>query len=214
MNDTWPEIVEILRPYFSSNVVESSYQNKIEDCLRLLGWKTTNNTMQSQYVLPIGNNNNIRPDIVLFKPDSNTAVLPIEIKRPNNIQCERQVVQLKTYVRQLNLKVGVYIGEKIDLYYNSENGDFINVFTTKIQKDDINGFTLCNLLSFHNFNLNELESFCKSQYKKIKNRNILHKCITEFFSKENAVNNTIDLLKNKFIKDGFDLELFTFIGCD
>lgn len=207
MNDIWPEIVEILQPYFSSNVAESSYQNKIEDCLRLLGWKTTNNTMQSQYVLPIGNNNNIRPDIVLFKPDPNTAVLPIEIKRPNNIQCERQVVQLKTYVRQLNLKVGLYIGEKIDLYYNSENGDFINVFTTKIQKDDINGFTLCNLLLFHSFDLNKLESFCKSLYQEIKNRDILHKRLTEFFSQENALNNTMCLLKSKFIKDGFDSEL-------
>lgn len=206
MNEIWPEIVEALLPYFASDVAESTYQEKIEECLRYLGWKKTNGTMQSQYVLPIGNNNTVRPDIVLFKPNIESPMLPIEVKRPSNVQCERQVTQLMTYVRQLNLKVGLYVGEKIQLYYNSDNGDFTNVFTAKIQREDANGSVLCNLLAFSDFDLDKLEDFCKAQYQQIQARDNLHRRITEFFSESDAVQNVLSLLKDKFVAEGFDVK--------
>ena len=74
--------------------------------------------MVSQYTLPIGNSNSIRPDIVLWRKnehDTQSPVLPIEIKRPSNIRNERQENQLMSYMRQLKLNVGLYIGEKIQL---------------------------------------------------------------------------------------------------
>ena len=84
MNENWPEIVETLIPYFETNSVEGDYQREIENCLKFLGWKKTNGTMVSQYTLPIGNSNSIRPDIVLWRKneqDTQSPVLPIEIKR-------------------------------------------------------------------------------------------------------------------------------------
>ena len=92
MNENWPEIVETLIPYFETNSVEGDYQREIENCLKFLGWKKTNGTMVSQYTLPIGNSNSIRPDIVLWRKnehDTQSPVLPIEIKRPSNIRNER-----------------------------------------------------------------------------------------------------------------------------
>lgn len=121
MNENWPEIVETLLPYFGVNSAEGDYQREIEICLKFLGWKKTNETMRSQLTLPIGNNSSIRPDIVLWKKNANgvpTPVLPIEIKRPSNIRNERQENQLMSYMRQLKLNVGLYIGEKIELYYD------------------------------------------------------------------------------------------------
>ena len=88
MNENWPEIVETLIPYFETNSVEGDYQREIENCLKFLGWKKTNGTMVSQYTLPIGNSNSIRPDIVLWRKnehDTQSPVLPIEIKRPSNM---------------------------------------------------------------------------------------------------------------------------------
>ncbi|OKZ35894.1 MAG: hypothetical protein BHV79_05545 [Bacteroides uniformis] len=93
MNENWPEIVETLIPYFETNSVEGDYQREIENCLKFLGWKKTNGTMVSQYTLPIGNSNSIRPDIVLWRKnehDTQSPVLPIEIKRPSNIQVSTQ----------------------------------------------------------------------------------------------------------------------------
>ena len=158
MNENWPEIVETLIPYFETNSVEGDYQREIENCLKFLGWKKTNGTMVSQYTLPIGNSNSIRPDIVLWRKnehDTQSPVLPIEIKRPSNIRNERQENQLMSYMRQLKLNVGLYIGEKIQLYYDIPNDgeNPICVFTAEIKKEDTNGSIICDLLSYDKFNL-------------------------------------------------------------
>ena len=178
MNENWPEIVETLIPYFETNSVEGDYQREIENCLKFLGWKKTNGTMVSQYTLPIGNSNSIRPDIVLWRKnehDTQSPVLPIEIKRPSNIRNERQENQLMSYMRQLKLNVGLYIGEKIQLYYDIPNDgeNPICVFTAEIKKEDTNGSIICDLLSYDKFNLEKIETFCNEQYKKIQARNNL-----------------------------------------
>lgn len=185
MNENWPEIVETLLPYFGVNSAEGDYQREIEICLKFLGWKKTNETMRSQLTLPIGNNSSIRPDIVLWKKNANgvpTPVLPIEIKRPSNIRNERQENQLMSYMRQLKLNVGLYIGEKIELYYDVPNdGESpVCVFTVEIQKEDANGSTICDLLTYDTFSLKDVEAFCYEQYQRIQARNNLHRQFTEY----------------------------------
>ena len=66
MNDNWIEIVETLQPCIAGNFTELRYQQEIENCLKYLGWRSSNKTMQSQVTINIGNNNFIRPDIVLY----------------------------------------------------------------------------------------------------------------------------------------------------
>ncbi len=66
MNDNWMEIVYTLQPYIECNSIEPKYQQEIENCLKFLGWKSYNKTMQSQVSINIGNNNSIRPDIVFY----------------------------------------------------------------------------------------------------------------------------------------------------
>ena len=209
MNENWPEIVETLIPYFETNSVEGDYQREIENCLKFLGWKKTNGTMVSQYTLPIGNSNSIRPDIVLWRKnehDTQSPVLPIEIKRPSNIRNERQENQLMSYMRQLKLNVGLYIGEKIQLYYDIPNDgeNPICVFTAEIKKEDTNGSIICDLLSYDKFNLGKIETFCNEQYKKIQARSNLHRRVSEFLSEGNGVKNMISLLKDKFTAEGFE----------
>ena len=209
MNENWPEIVETLIPYFETNSVEGDYQREIENCLKFLGWKKTNGTMVSQYTLPIGNSNSIRPDIVLWRKnehDTQSPVLPIEIKRPSNIQNERQENQLMSYMRQLKLNVGLYIGEKIQLYYDIPNDgeNPICVFTAEFKKEDVNGSIICDLLTYDKFNLGKIETFCNEQYKKIQARNNLHRRVSEFLSEGNGVKNIISLLKDKFTAEGFE----------
>ena len=80
MNENWPEIVETLIPYFETNSVEGDYQREIENCLKFLGWKKTNGTMVSQYTLPIGNSNSIRPDIVLWRKNEHDTQSPVDRK--------------------------------------------------------------------------------------------------------------------------------------
>lgn len=79
MNENWPEIVETLIPYFETNSVEGDYQREIENCLKFLGWKKTNGTMVSQYTLPIGNSNSIRPTLYFGERTSMTHNPPYSL---------------------------------------------------------------------------------------------------------------------------------------
>ena len=211
MNENWPEIVQSLLPYFKKNSNEYNYQQEIERCFRYLGWKQTNGTMVSQVALPIGNNNTIKPDIVLEKKDENDKlipVLPIEIKRPSNVKKGRQEQQLFSYMRQLKLNIGLYIGENIELYYDFplDIEDPICVFIAEIDENDNNGSVFCDLLTYNDFESNAIEDFCKEQYQKIIARNNLQSRLAEFFSSDNAVKNVMAVLKEKFINEGYAKE--------
>ena len=89
MKDNWLEIYDILSYCINNGVMESAYQREIENCFKILGWRKTNSTLQSQVTIPIGSNNFIRPDIVLQKENENGNIVPViavEIKRPDNIR--------------------------------------------------------------------------------------------------------------------------------
>ena len=204
MNENWLEIVSALRPYFENNSTEDSYQREIESCLQILGWKRFNRTMMSQCTLPIGNSNSIRLDILLRKDEMN--VLPIEVKRPSNMCSERQELQLMSYMRQLRVNVGLYIGEKIRLYYDNpeDSMDAVCVFSAKIDGEDANGAKLCELLNYAAFEKDAFEAFCKQEYESMQTRRNLHQLFSEYFSEENGATNLQTLIKEKFLADGYD----------
>lgn len=204
MNDNWIEIVETLQPYVKCNSTEPKYQQEIENCLKFLGWRSSNKTMQSQVTINIGHKNSIRPDIILYK--DGIPVLPIEIKRPNNICNIKQESQLMSYMRQLRLNIGLFIGENIQLYYDNPN-DFdnpVSVFKVEFREDDANGDIFCEMLSYGKFDIISLEDFCKERYNQIIARNNLQQRLNEFLFSGNATKNIITLIKEKFTKEGFE----------
>lgn len=207
MIDNWIEIVETLQPYIVGNSIESRYQQEIEICFKMLGWKQSNGTMQSQVSLNIGHRNTIRPDIVLYKND--LPVLPIEIKRPSNNCNGQQEQQLMSYMRQLRLNVGLYIGENIQLFYdNPEDIDNpISILKVELNKEDANGVTICELLSYSRFNSATLESYCRDRYKEvISGRNLLL-ALSQFLLHDAAEDNMKTLLRTKFVHEGYPSHL-------
>ena len=204
MNENWNEIIDTLQKRINSKSTEIEYQQEIENCLKILGWKSYNKTMQSQVTIHIGNNNSIKPDIVLYKNDIPT--LPIEIKRPNNICNIKQESQLMSYMRQLKLNIGLYIGENIQLYYDTPNDldNPICVFKVEFREDDVNGSIFCEMLSYEKFDITSLENFCKEHYNQIVARNNLQECFNEFFFGSDAKKNINTLIKEKFLKEGFE----------
>ena len=203
MNDNWIEIVETLQPCIAGNFTELRYQQEIENCLKYLGWRSSNKTMQSQVTINIGNNNFIRPDIVLYK--NNQPVLPIEIKRPSNICNIRQESQLVSYMRQLRLNVGLFIGENIQFYYDSPDDIDrpISVLKVELCPEDTNGEFFCEMLSYEKFDIENLEYYCKERYNQIIAHNNFQLRLEEFLSDKNASNNIVALIRDKFAKEGF-----------
>lgn len=109
-------------------------------------------------------------------------------------------------MRQLKSNVGLYFGENIRFYY--DNPDDLdnpeNVLTIEISKEDSNGDTFCEMFSYEKFNTNKLEEFCKERYCQIISRNNLHQRFLEYFAENIVSRNIISLIKEKFVKEGFD----------
>lgn len=205
--NNWNEIVDILSSNITLDISEGIYQREIVNCLRMLGWRSKEGTLKEQVTLHIGNNNSIRPDIVLYK--DNQPVLPIEIKRPTNISSSKEEKQLMSYMRQLKLNVGLYIGNNIQLYYDNPSDPDLPVCVLKAEfkENDNNGIYLCKMLTYDTFYLNDIEENCKKLYKNIISQNCLQNKLNDFLSIENIDNNIKELIKNKFIAEGFDEEI-------
>ena len=205
--NNWNEIVDILSSNITLDISEGIYQREIVNCLRMLGWRSKEGTLKEQVTLHIGNNNSIRPDIVLYK--DNQPVLPIEIKRPTNISSSKEEKQLMSYMRQLKLNVGLYIGNNIQLYYdNPSDLDLpVCVLKAEFKENDNNGIYLCKMLTYDTFNLNEIEENCKKLYENTINKNCLQNKLNDFLSIENIDKNIKTLIKNKFMAEGFDEEI-------
>jgi hypothetical protein len=71
-------------------------------------------------------------------------------------------------MRQLELRVGLYIGEKKQLYYNAPDDEEAPhpVLSTGLQPESEEGILLCNLLSYEHFDSTKLEDFCKQRLQK------------------------------------------------
>ncbi len=201
MENRWKTIVRNLQKSKQKNVGEDTYQDTIECQLQLLGWFEGIETRPS---IPNGASGILKPDIVLNK-DGHRA-LPIEIKRPTNTINDRQVGQLSSYMRRLRLSFGLYIGENIQLYYDTPNddNDAIPICKIEIEENSPMGIKLCQLLSYDNFDTNVIENFCKEQLRMINARNDFRKRIQEYVSPNYVVQNILDLLKEKFSGEGFD----------
>ena len=155
----WNDIAISLKECQAGNLPEKDYQPKVEDQFKLLGWSVYYGCIESRPRLETANTI-IIPDIVLKK--DGVRVLPIELKKPANHLKKKNAKQLFSYMRQLELRVGIYIGEKIQLYYNSPN-DTSNphsVLSTSLSPDSPEGELFCDLLSYESFDLGKLEAFC------------------------------------------------------
>ncbi len=201
MENKWNIIARNFRRSKEKNVSEDTYQDTIEHQLQLLGWY---NGIENKVPIQVGASRSLIPDMILSK-DSH-KVLVIEIKKPNNTLKERQASQLLSYMRQLKLPIGLYIGENIKIYYDApdDESDAICVYTVEFEDNSSSGRKFCQLLEYENFNLTQLEEFCAEQVRLINARNDFKKRIKEYVSPQNVYSNIIELLKDKFISEGFD----------
>lgn len=212
MKENWLEIYNILCDCIKNKILESAYQREVEYCFRRLGWKGLNNTLQHQFKIPIGSKNSIRPDIVLQKENENGHYVPvvaIEIKRPDNIKSERQELQLLSYMRQLRINYGLYIGEKIQLFYDIHDSQEtpmaipVSVLNINIEENDKNGEVFCDLFNYDNFNVEKLETFCKESFRKRQEYIRLKDRMQDLLSEPDK--NIKELIRNSLLTDGFPI---------
>ena len=174
MQEKWNQFVYYLCEDKNNGVEEPKYHLTIEAQLQLLGWMKYKNEICHKPNLSIGNNGHIQPDILIQKDDMKQFV--IEVKRPLHEQNKKDRDQLVSYMRQLKLKAGIYIGERIELFYDqpdSENA--VSVLTIPLELNNKRGVRFVELFSKDRFSKENIIQFCEDRIKEMHHQESLNK---------------------------------------
>ena len=173
MQETWKRFVYPLIEDKKQDVEEDTYHRHIENQLMLLGWEPWKGEIIHKQSLRIGNRNRMEPDILVARDDEYQFV--IEVKRPGNTQAKEEITQLESYMRQLRLDVGIYIGEHIEMFYDKPNTNHVvSVFKWAIDLDEKRGARFVELFSKEIFSKDAIVDFCKERIQEIQRQNSLN----------------------------------------
>lgn len=173
MQETWKRFVYPLIEDMKQDVEEETYHRRIENQLMLLGWEPWKGEIIHKQSLRIGNRNRMEPDILVARDGEYQFV--IEVKRPGNTLVKEEITQLESYMRQLRLDVGIYIGEHIEMFYDKPNTNHVvSVFKLDIDLEEKRGARFIELFSKELFSKNGIVNFCEERLQEIQRQNSLN----------------------------------------
>ena len=171
--ETWNEFCTYLIDCKERNVSEQSYHEIIESQLSILGWKRFKGEICHKERIPSGHGF-AEPDIVIKKDGISQMV--IEVKKPVHTQTKDERVQLLSYMRLCMLQVGIYIGEHIEIFYDTKDGSTepTSVYKVPLTLNDKRGKRFIELIKRESFDARFLIDFCEEQLKEQKRKKSLH----------------------------------------
>ena len=140
----------------------------MESNLRQLGWSKVRGEICPKERINVGSHNQIEPDITIKLSDQPAFV--IELKRPRNAITPRQEQQLLSYMRLRKTSFGLYIGDDIKLYYDTNEDLPTEVWRTDLALDAASGEEFVDLFHHDTFSRQRIESLCHAQAHTIKTR--------------------------------------------
>ena len=174
MQEMWNRFVFDLCEAKKRDVDEDIYHSLIETQMQLLGWAKWKGEICHKPNIPIGNSKFIQPDI-LIKCDNDDQFV-IEVKRPVHSQTERERVQLESYMRQLKLDVGIYIGERIEVFYDKpKSKDAVSVLCIPLEIDNKLGARFVEKFSKEAFSKDGIVEFCEARLEEMNRQANLNK---------------------------------------
>ena len=174
MQEKWNQFVYVLSDAKKKGVEEDNYHTLIENQMQILGWLLYKGEICHKPNIPIGNSKYIQPDILIKKDGEDLFV--IEVKRPEHTQSEREKVQLVSYMRQLKIEVGIYIGEHIEVFYDMpKRKDAVSVLKIPLELDNKLGVKFVEKFSKENFSKDAIVAFCEERIKEMQRQANLKK---------------------------------------
>ena len=161
----WREFCYDLTEAAKADVLEDSYQDLIEQGLRVLNWSKPKGEICPKERIKIGSHNKLEPDITL--KINERSVFVIEVKRPRNKLNENQILQLVSYMRQRRVLFGLYIGDRIALFYDDSTNEPTEVWSLNIDSEADEGWRFVDFFARGSFNEERLEIFCKERMNEI-----------------------------------------------
>lgn len=161
----WREFCYDLIEAAKADVLEDPYQDLIEQGLRVLNWSKPKGEICPKERIKIGSHNKLEPDITL--KINERSVFVIEVKRPRNKLNEDQILQLVSYMRQRRVPFGLYIGDRIALFYDDSTNEPTEVWSLNIDSEADEGWRFVDFFARGSFNEERLEIFCKERMNEI-----------------------------------------------
>jgi hypothetical protein len=182
MQEMWNRFVFDLCEAKTKDSDEDNYHALIETQIQLLGWAKWKGEICHKPNIPIGNSKYIQPDILIKRDNEDQFV--IEVKRPVHTQTDRERVQLESYMCQLKLDVGIYIGEHIEVFYDKpKSKDAVSVLRIPLEIDSKLGAKFVEKFSKEAFSKDGIVEFCEARMEEMKRQASLNKI------KENLIAN-------------------------
>ena len=161
----WREFCYDLIEAAKADVLEDPYQDLIEQGLRVLNWSKPKGEICPKERIKIGSHNKLEPDITL--KINERSVFVIEVKRPRNKLNEDQILQLVSYMRQRRVPFGLYIGDRIALFYDDSTNEPTEVWSLNIDSEADEGWRFVDFFARGSFNEERLDIFCKERMNEI-----------------------------------------------
>ncbi len=192
---------------------EKDYQERIVSFLISIGLGWQDEDIMQQLSINIGSMQRAIPDIVLFVDGKPEVV--IEVKSPHHVKQDKDILQLMSYMKQLEINVGIYFGEKVEVYYKElgRGCPEIKLFDVSLSTDDPDWELFVEMFNREVFCLEKVKAFYEDRIAALHDEEIVNqqlerftsstgpeivKCaISDYLRKEGVKPGIIDLISSK-----------------
>lgn len=183
MQEIWKRFIYDLIEAQKAGKEEDSYHRLIENQLQLLGWAKYRGEICHKSRISVGHTH-IEPDIVI-KKDGDVQFV-IEVKRPDHKISSSDISQLESYIRQLKIKVGIYIGEHIELFYDKpDSKNALSVIRIPLDLESKRGPQFIELFSKDGFSTDTIVSYCEERLQEEEYQENLNKVKADLIANTN-----------------------------
>ena len=183
--EIWNEIVEWSKN--NRSALEDGVQSEWEDYFadsEFFGYSKKRGEIDNKRSIILGSTKRVIPDIIIRKDNKDLFV--IELKQLCKSFEEKFREQLFSYLKQLELNIGILVCQNIYVYVFKGNGDY-SYIKIPFVKDSQDGAKFVELFSRANFDKEKIEDFIESKTNKDKNIKEIKECINSEY--------IIDLIK-------------------
>jgi hypothetical protein len=161
--DKWNEICFLIKEHSRQNSREAFFQNEVVNIFEKLGWSRFKKEIETEKSIPVGAVKDLRLDILISLDGE--KLFAVELKRATNPGSERISQQLISYMLQLRMKFGLFIGENIQLFYDNPNDNKhpIKLIEIEFSENNEDGNKLIEILKRDTFNERKLLEYCEQK---------------------------------------------------
>lgn len=166
--NTWEKLCQEVEEAKKKQLLEKKFEERINLYLQTwLNWMEKDDAIQEQYKIDFAHTKGYA-DFVLFHNDREEIV--IELKEPNHDKDPKDIKQLTDYMKALKCSFGLYLGDKIELYYDEDDkakkkADPVLVASYEFISKSYDGIELIKLLQKETYSSEALETYCKNRIK-------------------------------------------------